>query len=641
MDPQYFTVVRDGIVLTKDDGQRIRYHEYQYTKLSSPTSITLIKPCYNFQRTSRVNNEVLLHFSIVEKSLDDPAIEFKALSYTWGSKDRTSPLFLEGELNGKVLMTTPNAWHALQRLGHSPGPEYVWVDQVCINQDDDIERNQQVALMTTIYSKCWVCMVWLGMENTSSEDTKTAFELVRKIQSAIPATEPLPVPLPELAPLAHGEVRERLKKVYGIDHLPAVEDEGWTALAQCLHRPWFTRLWTFQEVVVSKDVVLCCGWRNATLVAFTRASAFLGNEYYFPVPEHPPGRPALNIVDIYRARYRNQDETPLLLLLSNARHTYECTDQHDRIYALLGMESEDMRLPDVEFAYEKPVAELFINIAKTLISTSSSLQVFDHVNARLGGLVEGLPSWVPDWSARPSSVALDFLDLKGQKYRASKGRSHEYISSLHPRELIVSGSPVDEIEEVINFRLQDGTTTDHRIAFFTNQLLTLVQRPSRRENDESLKRNRLKLIKTLTIDGPLRESRLGDLGFTAIDWQLDVVNGMLDALTHHTPCSFSGKAEAQSEAGRLDRWLRALATQMSSCVGRVLVILKKNQLGLCPEDARKGDVVAVLHGASVPVVLRPMDQHDYDLVGPCFVDGIMYGEAVDWRVDEAHRFRIQ
>jgi hypothetical protein len=80
---------------------------------------------------------------------------------------------------------------------------------------------------------------------------------------------------------------------------------------------------------------------------------------------------------------------------------------------------------------------------------------------------------------------------------------------------------------------------------------------------------------------------------------------------------------------------------MSSCIGRVLVILKKNQLGLCPEDARKGDVVAVLHGASVPVILRPMDQHDYDLVGPCFVNGIVYGEAVDWRVDEAHRFRIQ
>lgn len=102
-------------------------------------------------------------------------------------------------------------------------------------------------------------MVWLGVANTRDEDTKAAFALVKKIKSAIPSTESLPLPLRELAPLAHDEIRERLEKAYGIDRLPPVEDEGWTALARCLHRTWFTRLWTFQEVVVSKEVVVCCG----------------------------------------------------------------------------------------------------------------------------------------------------------------------------------------------------------------------------------------------------------------------------------------------------------------------------------------------------------------------------------------------
>ena len=630
----------DGVTVTKNDGQQIHYHKYKYSKLSSSTSIRLIKPCRDYQRISRVNNEILFHFSIEEKSLDDPDIDFKALSYTWGSNVRVSPLFLGGEVRGKVLMTTANAWHALQRLGHSPGPEYMWVDQICIHQDDVDERNQQVALMAKIYSKCWLCIVWLGIENAGDEDTKAAFELVRKISDAIPTTEPLPMSPTQLVPLSHGEIRERLKEAYGIDRLPPADYDGWTAFARCLHRAWFTRLWTFQEVVVSKDVIVCCGWQNATLIDFTRASAFLGIEYEFPVPEHPTGRPTLNIIDTYIWRYRNQHENPLLLLLSNTRNTYECGDQHDRIYALLGVQSEDMKLADVVIAYEEPVAELFTKTAKTLISTSSSLQTFDHVNALPGGLVEGLPSWVPDWSAKASSVALDFIDLKGKKFRASKGRCHRFIPSLQQREIIVSGSAVDKVREVINLKLQDGTTTDQRIAFFTKELLPTVLRLSTMDNDESFKQNRLKLIKTLTIDGQLRESRLGDMGFTALDWQLDVVNEMLDAFTHRTPYSFSGKPGVQREPEPLDHWLRALATQMTSCIGRVLVVLSKHQLGLCSDNVQTGDIVAVLHGSSVPVILRYKNQDAYALVGPCFVDGIMYGDAVNWEVDEADSFRI-
>jgi hypothetical protein len=88
-----------------------------------------------------------------------------------------------------------------------------------------------------------------------------------------------------------------------------------------------------------------------TLIDFTRASGFLGNEYQLPVPEHPAGRNALNIVDIYRARYHKRLESPLLLILSNTRHAYDCMEQQDRIYALLGVQSEDMKLPGIEIAY--------------------------------------------------------------------------------------------------------------------------------------------------------------------------------------------------------------------------------------------------------------------------------------------------
>jgi hypothetical protein len=50
--------------------------------------------------------------------------------------------------------------------------------------------------------------------------------------------------------------------------------------------------------------------------------------------------------------------------------------------------------------------------------------------------------------------------------------------------------------------------------------------------------------------------------------------------------------------------------------------------GLSPMAAQVGDEICILYGCSVPVVLRLEGDH-WLLVGECYVDGIMDGEAVD------------
>ena len=60
-------------------------------------------------------------------------------------------------------------------------------------------------------------------------------------------------------------------------------------------------------------------------------------------------------------------------------------------------------------------------------------------------------------------------------------------------------------------------------------------------------------------------------------------------------------------------------------------------LGLGPPKAQVGDVVAVLHGAPTPFLLRPHKTKDvpdgtmqtWRLVGDCYVHGIMNGEGMD------------
>jgi len=76
------------------------------------------------------------------------------------------------------------------------------------------------------------------------------------------------------------------------------------------------------------------------------------------------------------------------------------------------------------------------------------------------------------------------------------------------------------------------------------------------------------------------------------------------------------------------------------CRGRQLALLDKYCVGLGPVQARKGDSICILHGSRIPWVLRarPPEANTYEVIGQCFVHGLMYGEAVDWAEEDADTF---
>ncbi|PMD29452.1 HET-domain-containing protein, partial [Hyaloscypha variabilis F] len=98
---------------------------------------------------------------------------FTALSYVWGDARQKKPICADG----KVFEATANLESALRNIRKADVAEVLWVDAVCINQEDTVERNQQVHLMKSIYSEAHAVLIWLG---DGDEYSDTLFEIISK-----------------------------------------------------------------------------------------------------------------------------------------------------------------------------------------------------------------------------------------------------------------------------------------------------------------------------------------------------------------------------------------------------------------------------------------------------------------------------
>ncbi|KAF2657566.1 hypothetical protein K491DRAFT_548880, partial [Lophiostoma macrostomum CBS 122681] len=89
----------------------------------------------------------------------DLVTKYEALSYTWGTENSDKYIISDGF----HMPVTENLYDALQMIRRTREESfYIWVDSICINQADKIEKAHQVWNMLTIYEKAEKVVVWLG-----------------------------------------------------------------------------------------------------------------------------------------------------------------------------------------------------------------------------------------------------------------------------------------------------------------------------------------------------------------------------------------------------------------------------------------------------------------------------------------------
>jgi hypothetical protein len=161
-------------------------------------------------------------------SLSDKEIQFDALSYVWGSQDEILPI----SLDDKCLRVHHNLYTALPYLatrgkqGTCMRP--IWIDAICINQEDEEEKSEQIASMHRIYRHAEKVWVWLGLSE-NQDRIPEAIELLPSIKLAgLEAYEIFP-----------GD-RDQIVEKFGLSNL---EPALWDATLHILMNPWYRRVW--------------------------------------------------------------------------------------------------------------------------------------------------------------------------------------------------------------------------------------------------------------------------------------------------------------------------------------------------------------------------------------------------------------
>lgn len=131
--------------------------QYCYSLLS-PGAIRLLRLMPHPNASTETTK---LQCELFEYSLQDLGKRthlYEALSYTWGGDAKPCSINI-GEQN---LNVTTNLYAALLRLQDRSLERIIWIDALCINQNNPEERGQQVQLMAMIFSKAHRVLVWLG-----------------------------------------------------------------------------------------------------------------------------------------------------------------------------------------------------------------------------------------------------------------------------------------------------------------------------------------------------------------------------------------------------------------------------------------------------------------------------------------------
>jgi hypothetical protein len=542
-------------------------------------------------------------------TLSDPS-SYEALSYTWG-RDISPDCLL---LNGKEFLVTINLEASLLYLRLPDKPRTLWIDALCINQNNIPERNTQVPKMQQIYGNAERVVVWLSLHYN---DSKLAMTLLSELASE---------DLSEDSPTAEDTVIEFLSD--------PTRSQSWEACGKICDRGYWQRVWIWQEVVCAKEAILVLGedsvsWNTfgnlaTTLLSVRSRSPEIRDIFRKVKIEKKFG--AIAMLRLQRKRWLLGKPLNLWGYLVN-NHSRRCTDERDRIYGFVSI-AKNCQDGSFTVDYNRSVGQVYLDAALHIIKESRTLAVIYDVGFQ--DPQHNLPSWVPDWSRGIRDATLfktsklygtwhaDFPD-KGVTVAEFKEAEGFRVMTVTGITLGILDTVVDRCYEVENS--SGGTFTSHLCRNFKIWAQLAVENISSGKllnyGNDPKKGIMEALWRAIILNEP---HSIEDEQATRI---------MFNVLRGAATLPASDEVESgKSYEERLDEYAALLINiARGTLMHRTIFLSGQSLMGLCTTAARAGDLVCVLQGGPIPVILRRVDDH-FIYVGQAYVHGFMSGQVL-------------
>ncbi|KAH7372044.1 heterokaryon incompatibility protein-domain-containing protein [Cadophora sp. MPI-SDFR-AT-0126] len=574
---------------------------FQHVPLTRPKEIRLL---YFDEKVDRTTDGLIAlriaHVTLAEVKVN--LYNYFALSYVWGTDTNDKVV----KINGLDFNVTLNLESALRNIGNEQDSGLFWIDAICINQNDVLEKNSQVAMMGEIYAAASLTLVWLGECNpaiSEAIDMLEASQLVHA-EGGLPAID-----------LNH--------TINSLNHKSA-----WKGVGELLAAPWWRRMWVIQEIALGQRAMILCGTEKLMFQKLALGAEFAfkqnGMNHIFPVCGN-------GFTNYWRVQYmlqyrmRKQRGEPILLqeLLENSV-AGEASNPRDMVFSLFGLATDTEGVPELVVDYQMPVEEVYANVVKFHVREYKSLDMIcrsAHPKRH-----QNLPSWVPDFLNLKETTSTPLATLSRSwsgnlyRYNASGTSTPNNNALAHsPGILRASAIFIDKIAHVGEefwpgkfaesleclatwYRIIGATIGFEREYIGGGPVIDAFNR---------------------TLCGDKARSGLraprGWRGYEVVEKGIEI------------PDDFRLGSEVADEVRR-EAWevdaLQAIALQSRR---RRLIITETGYIGLGPSEVKEGDFVSILLGCSVPVILRPKGE-DWWFVGESFVCGIMDGEILDTTV---------
>lgn len=638
---------------------------------------------------------------------------YTALSYTWGTGGPDATIMCDDE----PLSITVSLETALRHFRRRDHTIVMWIDQICINQENNEEKKQQIPLMSRIYSHALNTAIWLGEgldepatnnnddeddSYTNSDSTTTAFTLLRQIHARFRFdidTVSTPADLLRL-------------------RLPPLTSAAWRRLRTLFALPWFSRLWVIQELILSRSPWMVIGTHSNNANApdilampyndFSNACYAIVESGLHRLVTPLAGAEMLYNLDGKRLAYSSFQEPPGLFDMLVSTRYAACRFPHDKIYGLLGI----CRQRGIAIDYDRDAGELYRDVAAMFLGDAVAelarakeaeydadlslhrRAVFDVLICVDHGPRKDMPSWCPDWSRDRVTEALGLATSTASFYMAGGVAEPELVVGAGGRELVLEGKVFDVVGGVSDVFAEPHLGLPAAVGRGNDLLacLELVRRcypcsgkcacqdqckyasgcgifeafwQTLAAGKDGSGRQKCPLswsmVFSLLLDyvtgtkyalpdqeydkrqelpdscqGKVTVAHLGNWDTHGV--QLDnQLNKSLEE-QKHTPRSNMQESKEKKKKVKKDISRRGLAEAFKQARkatqhamrNRRFGITSKKYFGLFPNHVQADDVICVFSGCHVPFLLRRRQENEtYQLVGECYVYGIMSGEVME------------